>query len=72
MARLLPGWWSNPPTIARYAVAAVLVGGALAAARWMEANFVGAPAWIVTARLAVVRPAEAALSVTLWAVVSLK
>jgi K+-sensing histidine kinase KdpD len=36
MTRPLPGWWSNPPAIARY-------GGALAAARWIEANFAGAP-----------------------------
>ncbi len=44
MTRLATGWWSKPPAIVRYAVAVLVVGVALATARWMEANFVGAPA----------------------------
>jgi PAS domain S-box-containing protein len=43
MIRLATGWWSEPPAIVRYALAALLVGVALVGARWMEANFVGAP-----------------------------
>lgn len=43
MTRLPTGWWSEPPAIVRYAVAALVVGAALVGARWMEANFVGAP-----------------------------
>lgn len=43
MTRLPTGWWSEPPAIVRYAVAALVVGAALVVARWMEANFVGAP-----------------------------
>jgi PAS domain S-box-containing protein len=43
MTHLPTGWWSEPPAIARYVVAALLVGVALAVASWMEANFVGAP-----------------------------
>src|SRR5262249_54243838 len=43
MTRLATGWWSEPPAIVRYAVAAIVVGVTLGAARWMEAKFVGAP-----------------------------
>jgi PAS domain S-box-containing protein len=43
MTRLPNGWWPEPSALVRYAVGALLVGAALIAARWMEANFVGAP-----------------------------
>lgn len=43
MTKLVLGWWSKPPEILRYGVAIGLVAAALAVARWMEANLVGAP-----------------------------
>ncbi len=48
MARLATGWWSDPPAIVRYAAATLLVVAALAAARWMEANLVGAPVTLLS------------------------
>ena len=44
MTRLGTGWWSDPPAVARYVAAALLVGSALVAARWMEVHLDGAPA----------------------------
>ena len=43
MTRLPTGWWSEPQAAVRYAAAALVVGVALWAARWMEAHFAGAP-----------------------------
>ncbi len=48
MTRLATGWWSDPPAIARYAAAVLLVGAALTTARWMEANLVGAPVTLLS------------------------
>src|SRR5271169_752416 len=44
MTKSVLGWWPNPPVMLRYAVAIVLVGGAIAIEQWMEEQLVGAPA----------------------------
>jgi two-component system, NarL family, sensor kinase len=43
MAKPEPHWWSDPPVIARYAVAVVSVTAALISSRWLDDYLVTAP-----------------------------
>jgi PAS domain S-box-containing protein len=44
MTNRISAWWANPPVILRYAVAIVLVGGAIPLEQRMEEYLIGAPA----------------------------